>query len=395
MTSKIIMPQGGQDITEGFVVRWFKAEGEAIRRGEVICEVETEKAVFEVEAPSDGVLLRILAPAGSKVPIFSVIGVVGEPGETVGDADAALAEPVRAAVDVAAVRARLTARAPGAAAKASGRARKVASEQGVDLAAVPGSGPQGRITEKDVLLHVEKRKLSIPALRGRTVPLSKMRRTIARRMTESKQTVPHFYVTVSADLSAAQEWRVRIERETGGEITLTDLIVKAAAICLREFPGVNCRLLPDAVLFLEDVNIGIAVTLEDGVMVPVLQGADRLPIVDLAREARRIVAAARAGKLASVEPAAFTVSNLGMLGIESFTAIINPPETGILAVGGLERRAVVQEDGAICARDMVRLTLSVDHRVVDGALAARFMARMKHLLESLTTCEPAGLELQP
>jgi len=383
MAVKIIMPQGGQDITEGLVVRWFKAEGEAIRRGEVLCEVETEKAVFEVEAPSDGVLLRILAPAGSKVPIFAVIGVIGEPGETAPAVAAAAPEPGRKAVDVAAIRARLTGRGtPPGAARASGRARRLAAEQGLDPSALPGSGPRGRVTERDVLLHVEKQKLAVPALRGRTVPLSKMRRAIARRMTESKQSVPHFYVTVSADLTAALETKARLERESGADLTLTDMIVKAAALCLRELPEVNCRLLGETVLYLEDVNVGIAVTLDDGIMVPVLREADRRPLPELAREARRIAAAAREGKLAGGEPAGFTVSNLGMLGIESFTAIINPPETGILAVGGLAKRAVVGEDGGIHARDMVTLTLSVDHRVVDGALAARFMARIKQLLET-------------
>ncbi len=383
MATDIIMPQGGQDITEGIVVRWLKAEGEAVRRGEVLCEVETEKAIFEVEAPGDGVLLRIVAPAGSKVPIFAVIGVIGAPGETVPAVEAAPPQPARSTVDVAAIRARLAGRGatPGAT-RISGRARRLAAQQGVDPSALPGSGPGGRVTEHDVLLHVEKRKLSVPALRGRTVPLSKMRRAIARRMTESKQTVPHFYVTVSADLTAALELKAGLEREAGVELTVTDLIVKAAALCLRELPGVNCRLLGDTVLFLEDVHVGIAVTLDEGVIVPVLQKADRRPLADLARESRRIAAAARERRLEGGDPAGFTVSNLGMLGIESFTAIINPPETGILAVGGVEKRAVVGADGGICARDVVTLTLSVDHRVVDGALAARFMARLKQLLET-------------
>jgi pyruvate dehydrogenase E2 component (dihydrolipoamide acetyltransferase) len=390
MATHIIMPQGGQDITEGTVVHWLKAEGETVRRGDVLCEVETEKAIFEVEAPSDGVLLRIVAPAGSKVPIFAVIGVIGAPGEPVPAVEAAPSQPARSTVDVAAIRSRLAGRGmTSGAARISGRARRLAAQQGVDPSALPGSGPGGRVTERDVLLHAGKQTLAVPALRGRTVPLSKMRRAIARRMTESKQTVPHFYVTVSADLTAALEMRARLEQKSGVSFTLTDLIVKAAALCLRELPGVNCRLLGDTVLFLEEVNVGIAVTLDDGIMVPVLREADRRPLPELARETRRIAAAAREGKLAGGEPAGFTVSNLGMLGIESFTAIINPPETGILAVGGLAKRAVVGEDGAIRARDMVTLTLSVDHRVVDGALAARFMARLKQLLEvpdALTGC---------
>jgi pyruvate dehydrogenase E2 component (dihydrolipoamide acetyltransferase) len=384
MAVKIIMPQGGQDITEGYVVRWFKKEGDPIRRGEVICEVETEKAVFEVESPSDGVLLKIVAAAGTKVPIFAVIGVVGEAGEPL-DLDQLLSEPAaEKPLDLSAIRSRL----PGAGGEAgdrpkiTGRARKLASEKRVDLSGVAGSGPQGRITEKDVLLHVEKRKLSVPALRGQAKPLSRMRQTIARRMVQSKQTIPHFYVTVTADVTAALALRDRVNREEGAAVSITDLIVKAAALALRENPAVNCRLLEDRIVYLEDVNVGIAVNLDEGVLVPMVARADRLALTDIARRSRELAAGARQGKLTATEPACFTVSNLGMLGIEAFTAIINPPETGILAVGGVQKRPVVRNDAEIRIRDMLTMTLSVDHRAVDGALAATFIARIKQHLEN-------------
>jgi pyruvate dehydrogenase E2 component (dihydrolipoamide acetyltransferase) len=389
MAVKIIMPQGGQDITEGYVVRWFKKEGEPIRRGDVICEVETEKAVFEVESPSDGVLLKIVAAAGTKVPIFAVIGVIGEAGEAL-DLDQLLSEPAAAAekpLDVSAIRSRL----PGAGGEAgdrpkiTGRARKLASEKGVDLSGVTGSGPQGRITEKDVLIHVEKRKLPVQALRGQAKPLSRMRQTIARRMVQSKQTIPHFYVTVSADVTAALALRDRVNREQGEAVSITDLIVKASALALRENPAVNCRLLEDTIVYLEDVNVGIAVNLDDGVMVPMVARADRLALIDIARRSRELAACARQGKLSITEPACFTVSNLGMLGVEAFTAIINPPETGILAVGGVQKRPVVQNATEIRIRDMLTMTLSVDHRAVDGALAATFISRIKHHLENPET----------
>lgn len=388
MAVKIIMPQGGQDITEGYVVRWFKKEGEPIRRGDVICEVETEKAVFEVESPSDGMLLKIVAAAGTKVAIFAVIGVVGEAGEQV-DLDQLLSEPAAAgkALDVSAIRSRLSGADGGAGdrLKITGRARKLASEKRVDLSAVTGSGPQGRITEKDVLIHVEKRKLSVQALRGQAKPLSRMRQTIARRMVQSQQTIPHFYVTVSADVTAALALRERVNRETGEAVSITDLIVKASALALHENPAVNCRLLEDAIVYLEDVNVGIAVNLDDGVMVPIVAGADKLPLIDIARRSRELAASARQGKLAGAEPACFTVSNLGMLGVEAFTAIINPPETGILAVGCVQKRPVVENDAEIRIRDMLTMTLSVDHRVVDGALAATFISRVKHHLENPET----------
>jgi len=385
MAVKIIMPQGGQDITEGYVVRWFKKEGDPIRRGDVICEVETEKAVFEVESPSDGVLLKIVAAAGTKVPIFAVIGVVGEAGEPL-DLDRLLSEPAAAEkpLDLSAIRSRL----PGAGGEAgdrhkiTGRARKLAAEKSVDLSGVAGSGPQGRITEKDVLLHVEKRKLSVQALRGQAEPLSRMRQTIARRMVQSKQTIPHFYVTVSADVTAALALRDRVNREEGAAVSITDLIVKAAALALRETPAVNCRLLEDRIVYLEDVNVGIAVNLDEGVLVPMVARADRLALAEIARRSRELAASARQGKLTATEPACFTVSNLGMLGIEAFTAIINPPETGILAVGGVQKRPVVRNDAEIGIRDMLTMTLSVDHRAVDGVLAATFIARIKQHLEN-------------
>jgi len=386
MATNIIMPQGGQDITEGLVVRWFKKEGEPLRRGEVICEVETEKAVFEVEAPGDGVLLKIVAPAGTKVRVFAVIGIVGAPGEAIdSDLPGTAPAPADHAIDIAAIRRRAAGRVgEPEKAPASGRARRLASERGVDLSDVTGSGPGGRIVEKDILLHVEKRKLPVEALRGRSTPLSPMRRTIARRMGQSKQTIPHFYATVSADVTTALERRDRLQRETGADISVTDLILKATALALRAFPAMNCRLQSDQIVWLEDVNIGMAVMRDDGVMVPVLTRVDRLGLEDIARRSAEAAAAARAGRQAGLEPACFTVSNLGMLGVDSFTAIINPPEAGILAVGRIGKRPVVKND-EVCIRSMLTLTLSVDHRIVDGALAAKFIAQIRHHLENPLT----------
>jgi len=386
MATDIIMPQGGQDITEGLVVRWFKKEGEPLQRGEVICEVETEKAVFEVEAPVDGVLLKIVAPAGTKVPVFAVIGIVGAPGEAI-DSDRCAAAPAPAGqpIDMAAIRRRAADRAGGAEkAAASGRARRLASEKGVNLGDVTGSGPGGRIVEKDILLHVEKRKLSVEALRGRSTHLSPMRRAIARRMGQSKQTIPHFYATVSADVTAALERRDLLRRETGADISVTDLVLKATALALKAFPAMNCRLQGDQIVWIEDVHIGMAVMRDDGVMVPVIPRVDRLTLEDIAHRSAEAAAAARSGRQGGLEPACFTVSNLGMLGVDSFTAIINPPEAGILAVGRVEKRPVVA-DGEVCIRSMLTLTLSVDHRIVDGALAARFIAQIRHHLENPLT----------
>ncbi len=383
MATNIIMPQGGQDITEGVVVRWLKREGEPIRKGEVLCEVETEKAVFEVESPVDGVLLKIAAREGERVPIFSTIGIIGAPGEKV-EPDRLLdgAKKAEPGVDVAAIRKRLQRGAEGRErVKASGRARKLASDRGIDVAQVQGSGLQGRITEKDVLIHVEKRRISGPALRGRVVPLAGIRQTIARRMSRSKQTIPHFYVTVSVDMGAALALQSRLNSSAGGDVSITDLIVKASALALKEHPHTNCRTQEDGVIFLEDINIGVAVTLEDGVAVPVLPRADQLPLSEVSRLRREFADLARAGRQANLEPACFTVSNLGMLNVDNFIAIINPPETAILAVGSIQKRPSVGDGGAIVIRDMLSMTLSIDHRAVDGALAARFINTIKDRLE--------------
>ena len=384
MATRIIMPQGGQDITEGLVVRWIKHEGEAVKRGEVICEVETEKAVFEVECPVDGLLLKIVAREGERVPIFATIGVVGAPGEVVELENLLKSEPQSAAaVDLSAIRRRLEAAPPAQRGrKASGRAQKLASEQGIELAALEGSGPGGRITSKDVLLHVEKRRLSVAALQGRSIPFSGMRESIARRMARSKQTIPHFYVTVSAEMTAALALRDRLRRREGVEVTITDLIVKASALALRSNPQVNCRIQEQRIVLLDDINIGIAVTLEEGVVVPVLAAVDRRTLVEVSRDAADLIRLAREGRPPSAAPACFTVSNLGMFDVENFVAIINPPETAILAVGSVQKRPVAAPDDSLAVREMMTMTLSIDHRVVDGAIAARFINAVKAGLES-------------
>jgi len=387
MATRIIMPQGGQDITEGVVVRWIKAEGELVRQGEVICEVETEKAVFEVVSPVDGVLLKIVAPAGARVPIFALIGVVGEPGETVAE-EALATEPraVRRPPDVEAIRRRLAdGGAQGDDLKISGRARKLAAEKGIDPQALTGTGPGGRIIEKDVLLQMEKRRISVAALRGQSEPFSRMRQAIARKVLQSKQTIPHFYVTVAVDMTAALNLRESL-KTAGRSLSITAWVVKAAALALRAFPRVNSRIQEDRLVIFEDVNIGIAVELEGGLAVPVLARADGLSLADVAQRTEELVAAAQSGKQLGVDPATFTVSNLGTLGVDSFIAIINPPEAAILAVGAIRRQPVVNAEGAVQIGAMMNITLSADHRAVDGSLAARFLGHIKHDLEN-----PQGL----
>jgi pyruvate dehydrogenase E2 component (dihydrolipoamide acetyltransferase) len=383
MATRIIMPQGGQDITEGVVVRWIKAEGELVRQGDVICEVETEKAVFEVVSPLDGVLLKIVAAAGARVPIFALIGIVGEPGEAVPE-EMLSAEPpnARRQPDVAAIRRRMAdGGAQGDELKISGRARKLAAEKGIDPQEVSGTGPGGRIVEKDVLLHMEKRRISLAALRGRSEPLTRMRQAIARKVLLSKQTIPHFYATVAVDMTAALSRRESLKAE-GRSPSITAWVVKAAALALRAFPRVNSRIQEDRLVVFEDVNIGIAVESEGGLAVPVLERADTLSLAEVAQRTEELVAAVRSGKQLSLDPATFTVSNLGMLGVDSFIAIINPPEAAILAVGAIRRQPVVNAEGAVQIGAMMNITLSADHRAVDGALAAHFLNHIKHRLET-------------
>jgi len=387
MASRIIMPQGGQDITEGLIVRWMKAEGEPVRNGEVICEVETEKAVFEVSSPVDGVLLKIVARAGEKVPVFSLIGIVGEPGEALDEGALSARTPQeRNRPDVAAIRRRLSEdEAKGDRIKITGRAQKLAAEKGVDLQAVIGTGPQGRIIEKDVLLHVEKRRIPVAALRGQSEPLTRMRQAVARNVLHSKQTIPHFYVTLAVDMTAALAERERLNAGSRG-ISVTDWVVKASALALRAFPRVNSRIQEDRLVTFEDVNIGIAVTVEDGLVVPVIARADTLSLEEIARLSDELVAAAKAGRQTRFDAGTFTVSNLGMLEVDSFIAIINPPEAAILAVGAVRKQPVATAGGSIQIRDMMNITLSADHRIIDGALAARFVNHVKHGLEN-----PEGL----
>jgi pyruvate dehydrogenase E2 component (dihydrolipoamide acetyltransferase) len=410
MAEKIIMPQGGQDIMEGRVVRWLKSEGEAVAKGEVVCEVETEKAVFEVESPMDGVLVKIVVPAGKVAKIFATIAVVAAAGETVDIAgllageDAGAGGGAPAAPKPAAAPAAPQPAAASGPVKASGRARKLADEKGIDIARVKGTGPNGRITEKDVLAHVEPAAAAAPApppspakaeparaaapaaagARGKTVPLTKMRKVIARRLQQSKQTVPHFYVTVKADMAAAIRLREEInaKAEKDGKVSMNDMVIKAAAVALAEVPQVNCRFEEENIVYLEEINIGVAVGLDDGLVVPVLPAVDELSLKGIAKKTKELVALAKAGKQANLVPGSFTVSNMGMLDVENFTAIINPPEAAILAVGSTVKEVQVAEDNSLRIREVMKMTLSADHRAVDGVLAARFLNRIKSGLEN-------------
>jgi pyruvate dehydrogenase E2 component (dihydrolipoamide acetyltransferase) len=406
MAEKIIMPQGGQDIKEGRVVRWHKAEGDPVKKGEVICEVETEKAVFEVESPADGVLLKIVVPAGKIAPIFSVIGIVGAAGEKIDLDEVESADDKKAAgVDMAALKQKVAAKSAGKKDRvnASGRARKLADQKGIDISRIEGTGPNGRITEKDVLAYIEK-PVAAPQptaaaaaapepaasppiatdLRGKIVPMSRMRTVIARRLQQSKQTMPHFYVTVAVDMTAAIKLREELNAKVDGDgrISMNDMVVKAVSMALGEFPQVNCKIDGDNIVYLQDINIGVAVSVEEGLLVPVLPEVDTLSLKGIAKKSKEIANLAKAGKQASLTPGSFTVSNMGMMNVDNFIPIINPPESAILAVASIRKQLVVSADNTIQIRDVMNMTLSADHRAVDGALASRFINKIKSYLEN-------------
>lgn len=395
MATHVIMPQGGQDITEGTIVSWLAEEGAPVKKGAVLCEVETEKAVFEVESPADGVLLKIIAREGEKVPTFSVIGIVGNPAETIDLETIPLEEKKEdKGVDVAKIRERLKARGKDekSRVKASGRAKKTAAAKKVDLARVKGSGPRGRVTEKDVLSYIESREnKSVPPTslkpgaredRGKSVPMSKVRRVIARRMRQSKRDAPHFYVTVSVDMTHAFKARAGLNKGGQEAISLNDMLIRATALALEEFYTVNCVVEGENIVYLKDINIGIAVNLNRGVVVPVLTRADRRDLREIARETKRLVDLAKSGKQATLAPGTFTISNMGMLNVENFTAIINPPESAILAVGTAAKKVIVTESGDLRISDVMKMTLSIDHRAIDGATAARFVNKIKYHLQN-------------
>ncbi|MEX1349542.1 MAG: dihydrolipoamide acetyltransferase family protein [Desulfobacterales bacterium] len=403
MAEKIIMPQGGQDITEGQVVQWLKSEGDEVKKGEVICEVETEKAVFEVESPADGVLLKIIVPAGQKARVLSTIGFVGAAGENVElEEEDAIEDKKITGIDVAILRKKVAAKGRGSKsqAKVSGRARKLADQKGIDISHVEGSGPKGRITEKDVLAYFEtapippesaaapyessKASAGAADIRGKSVPMTRKRKVIARRLQQSKQTIPHYYVTVTVDMTDAIQRRK--EHHTKGEddinVSINDMVVMAAAIALGEFPQVNCKLDEDNIHYLKDINIGVAVGLDDGLVVPVLPKVDTLSLQDIAKKTKELINLAKAGKQDSLTAGTFTISNMGMLNVDNFVAIINPPETAILAVGSVRKNIMVASDNSFLIRDTMSMTLSADHRAIDGVLGSQFVNKIKYCLEN-------------
>jgi pyruvate dehydrogenase E2 component (dihydrolipoamide acetyltransferase) len=412
MATKVVMEALSPTMEEGRLVEWKKAEGDKVAAGDVLAEVETDKAVMELVARADGVLLKQVVAEGATVPVAEVVGWIGQPGEEVpGGGGAAPAAPAAApraeaapaaaaapaapatpaAPEPAAAPTPAAAPAPGSdgRVKASPVARRMAAEKGIDLASISGSGPEGRIIKRDVesAQPGQRAASAAPAAIGTAftdVPLSQMRKVIARRLAQSIGPIPTFYLTAEVDMERAAEARdALVAANPDGKFSFNDVIIRAAAAALRKHPWVNAWWQEDHIRQWQEVHIGVAVAIEDGLITPVIRHADRKSLREISAEVRELAGRARAKKLQPDEytGATFTISNLGMFGIDDFTAIINPPEVAILAVGRIEPKPVVM-DGNVVVRRRMRVTLSCDHRVVDGATGAEFLKTLVGMLEN-------------
>jgi pyruvate dehydrogenase E2 component (dihydrolipoamide acetyltransferase) len=390
MATTVIMPKLGLTMTEGTIEKWLKEEGDRVEKGEPLLEIITEKINFQYESPASGILRKILHLEGEVVPVATPIAIIAEEGEVLGEVETFKPEvppgemprPVSVQIETKEAPKRIF---------VSPIARKMAQEKGVDLSSLKGSGPGGRIIKIDVLEATEKIRieevrppLTKPA--ERLIPLKGIRKIIAKRMTESFQNIPHFYLSLEADMSAVQDLRERlkeeVEKRAKVRLTLTDILVKVAASALKENPIINSRIEGDQIHLLEEINIGVAIALEDGLIVPVVHHADQKSLTEIASIIRDLTQRAREGKLSleDVGGGTFTLSNMGMLGIDKFNPIINPPECCILGVGRTVEKPVLQ-GGEIKIKPMAWLSLSSDHRIVDGATAALFLNHIKKLVE--------------
>lgn len=394
MANNVLMPKMGYDMEEGKILRWLKNEGDQVTKGEPIAEIETDKVAIEIEAFASGVLTQIIVQAGETAPVGEAIGVIGEPGEEVA-APAAKKAPEAAKVEVKAEAPKAAPAAPkaqdGERFKSSPLARKVAEDLGVDIKGVEGTGPGGRVVKKDVEAAAGAAPKAVPQAQaapvagGKKVPLSAMRKAIARRMVESKAPVPHFYVTMAVDMEAAMKLRAQLNEglEKDDKISVNDMIIKACALALRKHPSLNAVFAGDGILQPDEIAISVAVAIDDGLIAPDIHRADEKSIGTIAREVKDKARRAKEGKLSPDEygRGTFTVSNLGMYGVEEFTAIITLPQSAAVAVGGVLNVPVVK-NGVVVPGQVMRFTVSADHRVTDGAGSAQFGAEVKRLLEN-------------
>ncbi len=401
--TEVIMPKMGDGMEEGTLLEWLKKPGDSVKAGEVIGSIQTDKAVMELESPAKGVLQGLLVEAGSVVPVGVPIAAVLKDGESLPDgwgSGAAAPAPAAAPVAVAEATVQVEPVQPeatgGERAKASPLAKKIAREAGIDLASLTGSGPGGRIVEKDVRAAIGSggakpaaasaaKPVAVQAsAEDQKIKLNHLRGIIAERTQHAKQTVPHFYVTVDVDLEKIDTLREAFKQEEAGRISVNDFIVRACVLALQEMPIVNSTYMGDHHLHFGSVNIGVAAAVDDGLLVPVIHGAQNMTLRELSDETKRLVTRAREGKLSpnEMQGSTFSISNMGMLNVDNFAAIINEPNAAIIAVSTARRQVVAGEDDELEIRLRMNLTGSFDHRVVDGAVGAQFMNIVRDLLEN-------------
>jgi pyruvate dehydrogenase E2 component (dihydrolipoamide acetyltransferase) len=406
MAEVIRMPRMSDTMTEGTFVEWHKKVGDTVKTGDILAEVETDKATMELENYVKGTLLYIGVEKGKSAQVDQVIAIVGAPGEDfqalLNDAPKAVTEqkteekaPVTTETPVTTNKTPVVETQEDGRIKASPLAKKIAQDKGINLDAVAGSGPEGRIIKKDVeefvpqtteAVKTQQPIINIPQIVGEEgydeTPVSQMRKVIASRLSQSKFTAPHFYLTISVDMDNAIAARKSLNEVSPLKISFNDLIVKASAMALRRNPAVNSSWLGDTIRTYKHIHIGVAVAINDGLVVPVIRFADNKSLSQIAAETGDLAERAKNRKLQPTdwEGNTFTISNLGMMGIEEFTAIINPPDACILAVGGIQQVPVVK-NGQVVPGNVMKLTMSCDHRVVDGAVGAKFLQTLKQYLE--------------
>ncbi|HLK14004.1 MAG TPA: dihydrolipoamide acetyltransferase family protein [Fimbriimonadaceae bacterium] len=399
----VIMPKMGDGMEEGTLLEWLKKEGDSVKSGEVIGTIQTDKATLELESPGSGKLAGILIKGGDTVPVGRPIAAILKDGERLpanwGNGEAsAPAEPAKAAESAPPTAESASQAANGHAVetgrvKASPLARKIAAEKGIDLSTIVGSGPGGRIVEKDVI-EAEPGAAPRPAPtpspaivatgEDRTVPLNRLRQITGQRTLQSKTQVPHFYVTVEVDVEAILSLRAQFEAQGAGKPSVNDFVVRACALALRDLPDVNASLGDKAAILHGAVNIGMAVAIDDGLTVPVIKNADQLTLRQISTAAKDLAKKARENKLGMDElsGSTFSISNMGMLDVDEFIAIINAPNAAILAVASARKRVVANEAGEIVVRSRMNITGSFDHRLVDGAGGAKFVNLVRGYLEN-------------
>jgi pyruvate dehydrogenase E2 component (dihydrolipoamide acetyltransferase) len=398
MATKVVMEALSPTMEEGRLVRWAKREGDPVAPGDVLAEIETDKAVMELAARAAGVLRRQLVPEGSTVPVGQLLAVIGTADE---DIRAVVGSPATVPTQAVApapvpVVAPTTVTPPpeapsggnGGRVRSSPLARRLASERGLDLQALAGSGPSGRIIKRDIeqaaVTTPARPPMAAPGAEYKDVPLTQIRRTIARRLAESIGPVPTFYLTAEFDVTRITEMRSEISYQSDEpKISLNDILIKAVATAIRRHPAVNAHWLGDAIRYFAPVHLGMAVAIDDGLITPVIYNADTKSLRELSRESKDLAQRARARKLTPAEysGSTFSISNLGMFGIDHFTAIINPPEAAILAIGAADAKPTVV-DNELKIRQRLNVTMSCDHRVIDGATGAQFLKTLRQLLEN-------------